>query len=300
MTAQTDLRTVAARATLDAEGHVITATQSFAAMFNSDVDSLLGTHVIGLCSPKDSAAVLAAFVRVIGRVSDSASVQVKTKEALSTATELNLKLRLLEPSGIETADRIECFASDGREEVRVERRRQHRLILQTRAATEDPESGLPTPLGCEALLASALRRSLRTASPVSLLRCHLDALGDLSLRQGRDVARQTLDTLLHRSIQILRTSDSVCFATDDTFLVVAEDLGDEQDAAGVAYRLLSAAVEPVLVAGGEQSFAMTIGIVVGDGTVSAAQMLDASPESLEQAKSDGQGGFRIIDLRHLP
>ena len=30
-------------------------------------------------------------------------------------------------------------------------------------------------------------------------------------------------------------------------MVVAEDLGDVQDAAGVAYRLLSAAVEPIAV-----------------------------------------------------
>ena len=80
-------------------------------------------------------------------------------------------------------------------------------------------------------------------------------------------------------------------------MVVAEDLGDEQDAAGVAYRLLSAAVEPVEVAGQELTFPMTIGIAIGDGTVTAAEMFAAAPVALERARLDGSGGFRIIDLR---
>ncbi|MEX0768217.1 MAG: diguanylate cyclase, partial [Microthrixaceae bacterium] len=275
----------------------MSATQSFAALFNSDVDSLLGTHVIGLCSKEDSAAVLAGFVRVVGKVSDSVTIQVSSQQSPNSATNLSLKLRLLDSMGRENAAEIECVASDGREKIRADRRRQHRLIQQTRSATQDSNSGLPTQLGCEALLASAMRRSARTTSPVSLLRCNLDGLGDIEQEYGSDTARQALDTVLHRSMQQLRTSDSVCLATKDTFLVVAEDLGDEQDAAGVAYRLLSASVEPVLVAGIERNLSMTIGIVVGDGTVSDQQMLEASPDALELAKIDGGGGFSIIDLR---
>jgi len=89
----------------------------------------------------------------------------------------------------------------------------------------------------------------------------------------------------------------VCRADGDTFLVIAEDLGDEQDAAGVAYRLLSSVVEPVVVDGLEVALALTIGIVVADGAASAETMLGTATEALQSAMADGVGGFRIIDIR---
>ncbi len=297
MTAEPKLLTSVARATLDAEGHVTSANQSFAALFNSDVDGVLGTHVITLCDPRDSASVLSGFVRVVGRAADSASIDLDPKFARTDQPKIRLKFTVVRSIVPGVADSIECTASDGSEQARAERRRRHTLMEQTREATQDSESGLPTQRGCEVLLSSAVRHAARTGSPLSLLRCDLDGIADLAEDYGSEVGREAANTYLDRLSQQLRSSDSVCLAQGDTFLVVAEDLGDEQDAAGVAYRLLSAAVEPVEVAGQELTFPMTIGIAIGDGTVTAAEMFAAAPVALERARLDGSGGFRIIDLR---
>jgi len=294
---QSGLETRAALATLDTEGHIVSANHSFAALFDSDIDGVLGMHVIGLCSPNDSAAVLAGFVRVVGQLADSVSIKLGPRSARSRQPKLTVQFSLVRSIVTGVDDTIECLASDGSEQARAERRRQRSLIQQTRTATHDPESGLPTQRGCEALLASAMRRSARTGAPVSLLRCDLDGLGSIDDSYGAAVAQQTVRTYLDRFAQRLRSSDSICLASGDTFLVVAEDLGDEQDAAGVAYRLLSAAVEPVQVVGEDRTFPMTIGIAVGDGTVTPAQMFEAAPLALKRAQVDGVGGFRIIDLR---
>jgi diguanylate cyclase (GGDEF)-like protein len=297
MTAPPGISTSVARATLDAEGHVTSANQSFAALFNSDVDGVLGTHVITLCDPRESALVLSGFVRVVGRAAESVSIDLDPRVARTDQPKLRLSFTMIHSIVPGVADSIECTASDGSEQARAERRRQHNLMQQTRDVTQDSESGLPTQLGCEVLLSSAVRHAARTGSPVSLLRCDVDGIADLAQDYGAAVGRETANAYLDRFSQQLRSSDSVCLAQGDTFLVVAEDLGDEQDAAGVAYRLLSAAVEPVQVAGNELTFPMTIGIAIGDGTVTAGEMLAAAPLALEQAREDGSGGFRIIDLR---
>lgn len=298
--AHPDLQTSVARARLDSEGHVISANQSFAAMFNSDVDRVLGTHVITLCAPQDSAAVLSGFVRVVGKAAESVWIDLDPRLARGDQPKLRLDFTLVHSIIPGVADTIDCTASDGREQTRAERRRRHSLMQQTLHETEDRESGLPTRRGCEVLLGSAVRHSASTGSPVSLLRCDIDGISEIAETHGSAAGHEAINMYLDRFAQRLRNSDSICLASGDTFLVVAEDLGDEQDAAGVAYRLLSAAVEPVQVAGEDRTFPMTIGIAVGDGTVTPAQMFEAAPLALEQARVDGFGGFRIIDLRQKP
>lgn len=283
-------------ATLDAEGHVVSANASFATAFGRSVDSLLGTHLVGLCSDTHSAEVLAALVRVVGRVSEVEVLDLRVETDEGRAEMIRLTF------GAVTSDdgRVEhvlCLGKDVTAERRAERRRRRTVLELTRSATEDVESGLPNMLGFDGLLASALRRSARTGYPFSLLRCDLEGLSATGADQGRAIAQVLVEVYASRLAQRLRPSDVVCRADGDTFLVIAEDLGDEQDAAGVAYRLLSSVVEPVVVDGLEVALALTIGIVVADGAASAETMLGTATEALQSAMADGVGGFRIIDIR---
>ena len=102
-----------------------------------------------------------------------------------------------------------------------------------------------------------------------------------------------------RLTQRLRGSDTVTRSGTGTFSILAEDLGDAQDAAGVAYRLLAAVVEPILVpeGGAEAAVDLTVGIVVGDGDSSPSHMLADAAEAALQAQRDGGGGFRLTDSR---
>ena len=94
----------------------------------------------------------------------------------------------------------------------------------------------------------------------------------------------------------LRDTDVVCRVGDDLY-VVAEHLGDEQDAAGVAYRLMSTLVAPVDDHGTALKVSLTVGISVADGAASPRAMVEAAGDALDDARADGMGSFRIVDLR---
>jgi len=97
-------------------------------------------------------------------------------------------------------------------------------------------------------------------------------------------------------VEELRDTDVVCRVGDDLY-VVAEHLGDEQDAAGVAYRLMSTLVAPVDDGGTDLKVSLTVGISVADGAASPRAMLEAAGDALDDARADGMGSFRIVDLR---
>jgi hypothetical protein len=42
---------------------------------------------------------------------------------------------------------------------------------------------------------------------------------------------------------------------------------------------------------------MTVGVVVADGTVSAETLQRTAGAAIDEARTDGVGGFRIIDVR---
>jgi PAS domain S-box-containing protein/diguanylate cyclase (GGDEF)-like protein len=283
-------------ATVDAEGHVVSANTSFANIFGRSMGALTGTHLVALCSEAHSAEVLAALVRVVGLVSEIEVLDLRLDREDGRTEVVQLTFGAASsPDG--RVEHVLCVARDVTSTHRAERRRRRTVLELTRTATEDAESGLPNLLGFDGLLASALRRSARTGFPFSLLRCELDGLGAAAALQDRDVAQSLVEVYSARLAQRLRPSDVVCRAEGDSFLVIAEDLGDEQDAAGVAYRLLASVVEPVMIDGVEHSLPLTIGIAVADGAASAEQVLGAADDALAAAKADGVGGFRIIDIR---
>jgi GGDEF domain-containing protein len=137
-------------------------------------------------------------------------------------------------------------------------------------------------------LGPALVRSSRSGAAVALLCCELDA---------HDLSPQLVGVVTARLAARLRPGDALRASSPGRFTVIAEDLHDEQDAAGVAYRLLSATVEPVRVGDRETGLSMTIGVVVADGDASEEAMFRAGASALADARADGPGGFRLVDLR---
>ncbi len=283
-----------AMASLDTEGHVVSTSSSFAALWGRRSEELVGLHLVGLCPEGDQAEVMASLVRLLEGVAEVERCELRLDAGAGSVRTVVVTFgRVTSGDG----EAVLAVASDITLERRAERRRRRDVVELTRVATEDGATGLPNQLGFDALLASALRRSGRTGYPLSLLRCDLFGLSDVLSEHGPAVEAALLDTYAARLTHRLRPSDSVSRTDGDTFMVIAEDLGDEQDAAGVAYRLLSSALEPVVVDDLEVSLTMTIGIVVADGTASPELLVTSADLAFEQAMGDGVGGFRIIDVR---
>lgn len=285
-----------ATATLDSEGRLRSASPSFARAWNRSTDELCGAHLVGLCPEHEQPEVLAALVRLLEGVSDVERHDLRLDPAGDEPRVVRITFGPVHGHD-GTVDEVIAVMHDVTASHRAERRRRRRAVERTRAATEDPVTGFLNDRALHSLLGSAVRRSARTGYPFSLLRVDVDGLAGLLDRLGPAAAQELTEIYTSRLVQRLRPSDEVCRTADNSFAVVAEDLGDVQDAAGVAYRLLSTVVEPITVDGDQLRLPMTIGIVVADGTAAVETLLQCADDALDEARRDGVGGFRIIDVR---
>jgi diguanylate cyclase (GGDEF)-like protein/PAS domain S-box-containing protein len=285
-----------ATATLDAEGRVLSASPSFARAWNRSADELCGAHLVGLCPEHEQPEVLAALVRMLEGVVEFERHDLRLDPAGDEPRVVRITFGPVTDDDGKVVE-VVAVLHDVTAPHRAERRRRRRVVEMTREATHDALTGLPNQRAFDALLGSALRRSARTGYPFSLMRVDVDGLDGLLRELPTDDARTLVDVYTSRLAQRLRPSDDVCRGDGDSFMVLAEDLGDVQDAAGVAYRLLSTVVEPITIGDRELRLPMTIGIVVADGAASADGLAQTADSALGEARQDGVGGFRIIDVR---
>jgi GGDEF domain-containing protein len=271
-----------ATAVVDREGVLRSTSSMFAAAFDARPDEIVGRHLMDLTDESDRANVLAGLARLTNGAQHrteltlshlhSGSAEVGGTLAVGTvgtshdpALPLLAVLTLDDPAPAATATVL------------------HRPGI-------DPLTGLGDSLRRDDALAGAIARSRRTGHALAVLQCRprdpqQPLRGDLPLAE---IGRRMVDEL--------RDTDVVCRVGDDLF-VVAEHLGDEQDAAGVAYRLMSTLIAPVNDGGADLKVSLTVGISVADGAASPKAMLEAAGDAFDDARADGMGSFRIVDLR---
>ncbi len=285
-----------ATARIDVEGRVTAASPAFARTWGRSLDEVCGAHLVGLCPDHEQPEVLSALVRMLEGVVEVERHDLRIDPGLASAQILQLTLGATAGAdgGVEE---LVAVLHDITAPHRAEQRRRRRIVELTREATEDTATGLPNQRGFDATLASAIRRSARTGCPLSVM--HLELAGlDATLARLDPLDRDVLiDTYVARLTERLRPSDDVSRVSGDSFMVVAEDLCDVQDAAGVAYRLLSAAVEPIVLGSGGVALPMTIGVAVGDGAASAERLTATASRALDAAREQGPGEFHLIDVR---
>jgi PAS domain S-box-containing protein/diguanylate cyclase (GGDEF)-like protein len=283
-------------ATFDGEGHVVAINPAFAQLCGRAPGELIGLHLMALCPGRDQADVLSTLVRLVGGVSDIEQEELRVVGSDGRVRVLSVTLGSLH-DGDGRVDRVLAVGHDLTQDRRAARRRRRERIDSARESLEDAETGLPNDRALTLLVASAVRRSASTGAPFALLRCDVTNLDEIEHRHGATATRSVLDVVAERLAQRLRGSDTVTRSGTGTFSVLAEDLGDVQDAAGVAYRLLATVVEPVRDAGADVDVALTVGVAVGDGDASPSVMLSDAADAARGARQDGGGGFRLRDGR---
>jgi PAS domain S-box-containing protein/diguanylate cyclase (GGDEF)-like protein len=283
-------------ATLDGEGHLCTVNPAFARLCGRAAGELAGLHLLALCPGREQADALSTLVRLVGGVSDIEQEELRVVGADGRVRILSLTLGSLQDRD-GRVDRVLAVAHDLTRDRRAERRRRRSTLEQTRDAMEDGDTGLPNERALSLLLASAVRRSATSGAPFGLLRCDVTNLDAIEREHGSAVARSLLGLVSDRLAQRLRGADTVARIGTGTFAVLAEDLGDAQDAAGVAYRLLASVVEPILepTTVTEVTVSLVVGVVVGDGGSSPASMAIEAAGAADEARRDGDGAFRLVD-----
>lgn len=284
-----------AAAVLDPHAAVLHTNEAFARACGRPPRELR-LHPITNWAIEDDVAALGG---IIGEVADGAvtdqpgfSTEARLVGADGRVRPLRLHLGRL-PGG---TPMLLCVAHDRSEDRRRERTERSARVAQAAAESIDSETGLPNRSGLESTLASASRRSHNNHSPHALIRCELFVDGE-DRRGDPAPDAEAIRGCIERIRQRLRPADTVARPADSVLAVVAEDLHDEQDAAGVAYRLLSTVVEPVPGADELVELRMVIGLAMADGDTPPNALIAASAEAAADAR--GPGGFVLMDLRGL-
>ena len=271
-----------ATAVVDREGVLHSTSPEFAAAFGALPDEVMGLHLMDLADEADRASVLAGLARLTNGTQHRAELPLTRLHAEGAQVSGTLAVGTVGTSHDPALPLLAVLTLDDPAPAATA------TVLHRPGI--DPLTGLGDDLRRDDALAGAIARSRRTGHALAVLQCRprdpqQPLRGDLPLAEiGR------------RMVEELRDTDVVCRVGDDLF-VVAEHLGDEQDAAGVAYRLMSTLVTPVDDGGTDLKVSLTVGISVADGAASPRAMLEAAGDALDDARADGMGSFRIVDLR---
>ena len=281
-------------AVLGGDAVIRLANDSFARACGRPVGEIRGLRLTRWAIEDDATPLGAVVAEVADGATGPQTVDARIVGADGRVRPLRLHLGLVPAGGGEL---LLCVAQNRSEDRRRERHERSARVADATAAETDPEIGIPNRKGLESALASASRRSNNNRSPHALIRCELtvDEPGSNERGAGETPGPDSMRACIDRIRQSLRPADTVALAEDAVLAVVAEDLRDEQDAAGVAYRLLSTVVEPVPGTGEEVAIRMVVGVVMADGATPPHALMAAAAEAASDARA--AGGFVLMDLR---
>jgi diguanylate cyclase (GGDEF)-like protein/PAS domain S-box-containing protein len=163
---------------------------------------------------------------------------------------------------------------------RMEERIQHQAL-------HDPLTGLANRTLCQDRLAQALARSRRSGTPVGVFFLDLDRFKDVNDNYGHAAGDVVLVAVAHELEQAVRPSDTVGRFGGDEFLVVCEDISEEQ-ALALGDRLRAAARVPVEAAGAVHQLSASVGFATSDDVgLDADRLVSSADEAVYRAKQLG-------------
>jgi diguanylate cyclase (GGDEF)-like protein len=162
-------------------------------------------------------------------------------------------------------------------------------------AAHDPLTSLPNRLLMLDRLHQAVARSGRSRALLAVLFCDLDGFKAVNDEHGHEAGDRLLVEAARRLRQSVRPADTVCRYGGDEFVVVCEELADDQAARDLAARILGALERPfpVAVDDGLVSVSSSIGIALSAGGTSPEQLLRTADAAMYRAKLAGRGRVEV-------
>jgi diguanylate cyclase (GGDEF)-like protein len=132
-------------------------------------------------------------------------------------------------------------------------------------AMHDALTELPNRTLFQDRLKHAVMRAKRHQSLLGVMFLDLDGFKPINDSLGHDVGDMLLKALALRLQEGLRASDTAARFGGDEFMVLCEDVADEQHVISIAERLQGAIAEPFMIDGNELTVSSSMGIVVSAG-----------------------------------
>ena len=167
-----------------------------------------------------------------------------------------------------------------------------RLIFLSR---NDSLTGLPNRTLMEDRLAQAIAHADRTNGLVAVLFLDLDHFKRVNDSLGHHVGDELLKGVGQRLLRIVRKSDTVCRLGGDEFIVLLPEVGNVQDIAHVAKKVIATVAEPHEIDKNQLYVTCSVGIAVHpmDGKT-RQDLLKNADAALYHAKQHGRNNFQFF------
>lgn len=162
-------------------------------------------------------------------------------------------------------------------------------------ALHDPLTGLPNRTLFVERLTGALARARRDGGLVAVLFLDVDHFNVINDSLGHHAGDRVLEALAPRLTAVVRGEDTVARFGGDEFVLLCEDVACEEDARGVAERVLAALDEPLEVAGGVHRVTASMGVAIACGEAVPEAVLRDADSALYRAKERGRARYEVFD-----
>jgi diguanylate cyclase len=160
-------------------------------------------------------------------------------------------------------------------------------------ATHDPLTGLPNRILLDDRLQQAILHADRDMRSFALLVCDLDRFKLINESLGHRAGDELLQEVARRLAAVTRAADTLARLGGDEFVLIGTSIGDADDAAGLAARVMDVLQTPVQIATIDIYVSPSIGIAMyPDDGVTMQALLTHADAAMHSAKQHGRGNFR--------
>jgi diguanylate cyclase (GGDEF)-like protein len=160
-------------------------------------------------------------------------------------------------------------------------------------ATHDVLTGLPNRVLLDDRLQQAIAHADRDMRSFALLVCDLDRFKLINDSLGHRAGDELLQEVARRLMTVVRPADTVARFGGDEFVLIGTSIGDAEDAAGLAARVMDVLQAPVRIAAIDIHTSPSIGIAMyPDDGASMQALLAHADAAMYSAKQNGRGNFR--------
>ena len=273
---------------VDEQDRIIEFNPAAERTFDYLADDVMGREIADLLVPPENRAFYRSLAQRIRDNPDSSLLdrRIETTAIRSDGSEFPVEL---------TVARVEGSGGLGPSFYGIvrdigERRRGEEQLAYL--AYHDALTGLPNRILVEQEIDLALARARRAGGAAALMFVDLDDFKEVNDRLGHAAGDRLLASVSARLRGVLRDSDVLARQGGDEFLVLLGDLSDDptRAAESVGGKLLSALLEPFVVAGTEVRTGASIGVsLYPDDAADTEALLRHADVAMYRAKAAGGG-----------
>ncbi len=165
----------------------------------------------------------------------------------------------------------------------------------TYLALHDPLTGLPNRMLLEDRLSQAVEKALRARTRFALLFMDLDGFKTINDAYGHPIGDRLLAQFAAGIRDVVRSQDTIARLGGDEFVLLME-VGEPEDAALVAEKLLQQARLPLDLEHGVVQISASIGIAMfPDDSVSARALMTQADAAMYHVKEQGRNGYSFFE-----